>query len=330
MAEQETGLTVVESGGALAALDTRAIAQRVLVAYLASLGSDSSRTSTRSALKTVCKAIPGEPAFDAVAWHQLGRAGVMAIVARLQGTNLAPATKLRCEAALVGVLRECVRGGYLSDADFSRWTDFRRTKVSRPEGHQAAGRRLGQKELAALFEGAGMVGNSEAAITRNRALVALLVGCGMRREECGKLMYPTSGVLSEPLPLTGKGKKERFIALPSWAVEVVEKWVALRGRAPGPLLAPVSRHGHIQVGRVWSPTAIALIWNEIAARAEVDAALHDLRRTWISDQLARGTDLVLVSRMVGHSNPRTTAGYDRRGLAALSTAAESVPAPFAG
>ena len=38
MAEQETGLTVVESGGALAALDTRAIAQRVLVAYLASLG----------------------------------------------------------------------------------------------------------------------------------------------------------------------------------------------------------------------------------------------------------------------------------------------------
>ena len=302
--------------------------ERVLFNYVESLGSESSRASTRSAIRGLCRFLPGNPDPDQVAWHRLGREGVVAIVGLVKSSKLAPASQLRLQAALVGILRECYRGKLISDSDLALWSDFRRTKVSRPEGHQAAGRRLGQSEIERLFESAGTVGNTEAAKLRNRALVALLVGCGIRREEAGKLCYPSSGVLSEPLPLVGKGKKERFIAIPKWAVPTLEAWVAVRGRAPGPLLAPVGRHGTVRTGGTWSPTAIALVWALITEAAQVDCTLHDLRRTWISDQLARGTDLVLISRMVGHSNPRTTAGYDRRGLAALTTAADTVPAPF--
>ena len=322
-----TQLVPVQTGGSLVA--GASPAERVLFSYLATLGSDASRTSTRSAIGVLCRFLPGQPAPTAVEWHRLGREGVVAIVGALQGSDLAPATKLRCESALVGILRECYRGGWVSDSDLARWIDFPRTKVSRPDGHQAAGRRLSETETQKLFQAAGVVGNTEAAKLRNQALVALLIGCGVRREEAGKLRYPSSGVLSEPLPLTGKGKKERFVALPAWAVPVVEAWVAVRGREAGPLLAPVARHGQVRAGSVWSPTAIALVWNQITKAAKVDADLHDLRRTYISDQLARGVDLVLVSRMVGHSNPRTTAGYDRRGLAALTTAANAVPNPTA-
>jgi len=324
----ETRDLVLVGGGSLAAVSDREVSARVLVSYLASLGTESSRVSTRSAIKTLCKVMPGEPGPEEIAWHRLGREGLMAMVAGLRGRGLAPATALRCESALVGILRECVRGGWLTHETFARWTDFTRTKVSRPEGHQAAGRRLSPQELAALYEASGIVGNSPAAKARNKAMMALLIGCGMRREEVGKLQYPSSGVLSEPLPLVGKGQKVRFVALPEWAVSVVNAWVALRGRAPGPLLFQVNRHGQIQAGKSLSPTAIALLWNEIAGVAEIDATLHDLRRTWISAQLARGTDITLVARMVGHSNPKTTASYDRRGLAALSTAANAVPAPF--
>jgi integrase/recombinase XerD len=327
MLGNSTALVEVASGS-LAEVSDKEVAGRVLVAYLASLGTESSRVSTRSAIKTLCKVLPGAPEPGEVAWHRLGREGLMAMVAGLRERKIAPATALRCESALVGLLREAVRGGWLSHETFARWTDFARTKVSRPEGHQAAGRRLSPQELAAIFEASGIVGNSPAAKIRNKTMVAILIGCGLRREEVGKLEYPTSGILSEPLPLTGKGQKVRFVALPDWAVPVVQTWVALRGRAPGPLLYQVNRHGQIQVGKGIGATSIALCWNEIAGVAEVEATLHDLRRTWISDQLARGTDITLVARMVGHSNPKTTASYDRRGLAALSTAANAVPAPF--
>jgi integrase len=44
-----------------------------------------------------------------------------------------------------------------------------------------------------------------------------------------------------------------------------------------------------------------------------DVAPHDGRRTWISNLLDVGGEVVVVQKLAGHSDPKTTAGYDRRG-----------------
>jgi hypothetical protein len=41
-------------------------------------------------------------------------------------------------------------------------------------------------------------------------------------------------------------------------------------------------------------------------------APHDFRRTFISALLSNGVDMLTVQRMAGHSDPRTTSGYDLR------------------
>lgn len=104
--------------------------------------------------------------------------------------------------------------------------------------------------------------------------------------------------------VAGKGGKERLVVL-------VE-------HPPPHHLPPTKEEG---VGwRQDGQFGVQTIWRRIrslAARAGVAPFTpHDLRRTFCSNALAAGCDLVTVQRAMGHSSPRTTAGYDRRGLEA--------------
>jgi integrase len=68
---------------------------------------------------------------------------------------------------------------------------------------------------------------------------------------------------------------------------------------------------------------VAIILRDRAAAAGVALFRpHDMRRTYISEQLDGGTDLATVQKIVGHESVTTTAGYDRRGNAAKREAAD--------
>jgi integrase len=57
---------------------------------------------------------------------------------------------------------------------------------------------------------------------------------------------------------------------------------------------------------------------------------HDLRRTFAGDLLHANVDIVTVQKLLGHSNPATTAGYDRRGVRARQEAVKHIHVPYVG
>ena len=189
-----------------------------------------------------------------------------------------------------------------------------------------SGRRAMESALTALARAAATLSAHESVRRRDRAFIALLVGCGLPREECLTVETPDSDALPGHMVVHGKGGRERDVFLPGWAARELEGWIRHRGRFHGPLLAPITRHGRVRVGAQWSTAAASRRFCELAAAAGVECTPHDTRRTWITAELARGTDVVLVARAVGHQSPSTTAGYDRRGLVALEELAGHQPA----
>ena len=88
--------------------------------------------------------------------------------------------------------------------------------------------------------------------------------------------------------------------------------------------------GHLHLGRLHSDT----IWRMLQHRAKLTQlesfSPHDLRKTFCSDLLDAGIDIVTVQKLAGHSSPATTAKYDRRGEDVKRLAVErlSIPRQF--
>lgn len=223
-------------------------------------------------------------------------------------------------AALRGTLKEAWRLGLMSAEQYHQAAD-----VEAVRGHrELAGRHVARLELRALFEvcGSAPVG------LRDAAMLAILAGAGLRRSEAVALDLADYDACSGALQVRrGKGNKARVAYATNSAKGAVERWLAVRGLESGALLCPVRRGGHIEL-RHMTDAAVRLRCVELAKRAGVgEFSPHDLRRTWVSDLLDAGADLVSVQGLAGHSSPAITAKYDRRAERAKIRAAMLVDLP---
>lgn len=160
---------------------------------------------------------------------------------------------------------------------------------------------------------------------RDAALIAILRGTGLRRGEAVALNVEDLNVEEQSLNIRhGKGDKERVVYLPDSAMEYVNNWLSNRGLKPGALLCPIFKGGKIQ-NRHMSSQAVLLILKKRAQEAGIaHFSPHDFRRTFCSDLLDAGVDIVTVQKLAGHSSPTTTSRYDRRGESAKRKAVQNL------
>lgn len=97
------------------------------------------------------------------------------------------------------------------------------------------------------------------------------------------------------------------------AVALVEEWLDIRGRSPGPLLCPVRKGGRIELRRMTADAVLKIVLRRGKQAGVDEFSPHDFRRTFCSDLLDDGTDIVTVQKLAGNSSPVTTAKYDHRG-----------------
>lgn len=162
---------------------------------------------------------------------------------------------------------------------------------------------------------------------RDAALIALMVGAGLRRAEVCTIMMGDLDARHDRLTVVGKGGVVRDVPLAAGVRRAIQAWLDIRGDEPGPLMLPMTKTALRQPvhGRRLSTGSVAKV---VHRRIGEDVSPHDLRRTFTGDLLDSGADLSVVSQVLGHVSPATTAGYDRRGFSARRAAVDRLSVPF--
>jgi site-specific recombinase XerD len=146
---------------------------------------------------------------------------------------------------------------------------------------------------------------------RDRAILALLIGCGLRRAELVGLRMEDLQVREEHwviADLIGKGKHIRTVPVPAWAKRAVDEWTTAAAIDGGVIFRRVSRLENIW-GDGITPKAIWHIVKAAAKRAGIkDLAPHDLRRCARLCHLAGG-ELEQIQFLLGHASVQTTERY---------------------
>lgn len=275
--------------------------------YLSTLGPTSRRTQA-VALTIVGRWLcpgAGGPAF--VPWEQLGYQHVALVRERMVEEGYAPATINRWLAALRGVARQAWLLGLMPLESYERIRQVPGARGTR----LPPGRAPDAGEIRRVMDAAG---------PRDRAGIALLYGAGLRVAEACSLEIGRVHLGRRVLRVVGKGDKEREVPLAPFVVRALEAWYAVRGGANGPVLTTAA-------GEPMHPNSLASALERAARRAGVeDVTPHDLRRAFVSHLLGQGSDLATVQALAGHSDPRTTARYDRRGEDARRKAVDGLEA----
>ncbi len=147
---------------------------------------------------------------------------------------------------------------------------------------------------------------------RDYAILALLVGCALRRQELATLDLQTiqmregRWVLAD---LVGKGRRVRTVAVPLWVKQAINVWQTAAGIHEGRLLRSI-RKGGKRIGEALSDWAVWDVVQRSAAEIGIERfGAHDLRRTCAKLCRKAGGDLEQIKFLLGHSSIQTTERY---------------------
>jgi site-specific recombinase XerD len=274
--------------------------------WFANIDNPRTRRAYQNDLEDFCSFV-GLTAADE--FRAVTRSHVLAWRAQLETRGLAGATIRRKLAALASLFDHLLENNAVAGGNPVH--GVKRPKIETNEGKTPA---LGDDQAKRLLEAPD---TETVKGVRDRAILAVLLYHGLRREEAARLtlsdLVERRGI--KHLRVHGKGKKIRYLPLHPVAAERIYAYLerdtlrdtsgplfrSVRGKTTG---AGVTANGLYTVVAHWAGVA----------GIEVDGlGVHGLRATAATNALEHDADIAKVQMWLGHANISTTRLYDRRG-----------------
>ena len=250
-------------------------------------------------------------------------AAVRAALAQLAADGYAVATRARVTSTVRGLYRWLAETGVIEgdpSARLPRW----RARERLPSAFSA-------EELRSILAAASTPDpDAKPAVRwprRDRALVAVLAGSGIRASECVGLAC--SALTRQPaarLRVHGKGGKSRTVPVPGEVVGAVDDYLderrdKLSGPGPHDLLFVRTN------GRALTRQSLYYLVDRWAARAGVQRpdgeAVHAFRHTYARGLVDNGVPVSAVQQLLGHAGLNTTQVYLRMTASGLHDAVQA-------
>lgn len=288
-------------------------------AYLISLGADTSRTTVKTHLNQLARLLDiGD--YNQIPWHQFTRQHLLAVIQILQKQGKAPTTIKSYLATIKGVCRETWAAGIMSTETFTHIKELRAPRAS----WMPKGRSLSVAEVQQLL--AMCVADKSCRGVRDTAIVAIMVGCGLRRAEVVGLQYDNLIRRDQAIRIIGKGNHERVHHLPEFAWQHLQRWIEeVRGEMAGPIFTRIRAGDDVTTNALTANGLAKILEYRRIESLWIEAfSPHDLRRTYASRLLEMNTDLNTVKELMGHASITTTQKYDHRDKKRLAKAGRDI------
>jgi len=245
-----------------------------------------------------------------IIWHrstelQLCKATVQRYAAQLRESGLSAATINQRLCAIRKLAEEAADNGAL---DQQIANGIRAVKGIRQEGTRS-GNWLVKQQAQQLINAPDV--NTLKGL-RDRAILALLLGCGLRRAEAASLTFDCIQQRDGRWVLTdivGKRNKVRSVPMPNWTKQAIDEYASALELTDGIVFCSINKGGRI-AGERMSEQAIYNLVMEYSVSAGVGRiAPHDLRRTFAKLAHKGGSGVDQIQLSLGHGSMQTTEKY---------------------
>ncbi|MDI9550516.1 MAG: site-specific tyrosine recombinase XerD [Bacteroidota bacterium] len=165
---------------------------------------------------------------------------------------------------------------------------------------------LSVEEVAAIIDSVNLSGRTG---KRDRAILEILYGCGLRVSEAVGLKISDVYLDEGFVRIVGKGNKERIVPMGEMAAEAVREYLAFRPEPSG------SEEENLlflnRFGRSLSRVSMFNLVKKQALTAGIrkEISPHTFRHSFATHLIENGADLRVVQEMLGHSSILTTEIY---------------------
>lgn len=210
--------------------------------------------------------------------------------------RLAAIRKLAAEAADNGLLAPEIAAGIL------------RVRGAKVKGVRV-GNWLSLRQAQALLDAPDV---STLRGLRDQAILAVLLGCGLRRSEVAALTFEHIRQRDGRwciVDLVGKHGRVRTVPMPSWVKAAIDAWTSTARLTDGCIFRPVNRANRVQGSRMGEKVIWQILPRYARSAGIPHLAPHDARRTCAKLCRAAGGKLEQIQLLLGHASIQTTERY---------------------
>jgi integrase/recombinase XerD len=223
-------------------------------------------------------------------------------IERYLGKVTAEGLSKRSAARLLSSLRSffdwCVMEGEMADNPCDR--------VDAPKLGKYLPEVLSVEEVSAILESVDLKAPFG---LRDRAILEVLYGCGLRVSEAAGLRISHVHLPEGFVDVIGKGDKQRLVPLGEVAADAIRAYLPAR-----PVPAERSFEGILFLNRFGRPLSRVSIFKLVKTQAMVagvrkEISPHTFRHSFATHLIENGADLRIVQEMLGHESILTTEIY---------------------